>query len=202
MTTLRQMDGLWSDGQSRKLFAELSKFRPDVPECLTADVGGLAVATAALSMIRLQELSQTRTSLYRALLARLTVTQEGDGGWGDTLATALAARALLNDAEGRSAGTRAVVLLAGLQKEDGSFPRTTVKRLAGDTLATAFVVAHLSRNSDFANRIDVEAVIGHLVRTKSTASPLYQPLIRLAIARASSHVGGQARGIVQLALAS
>ncbi len=203
MTTVRQMDGMWTDGQGKKLFAELSRFRPDVPEFLTAELGGSAVATAALSMIRLQELSQTRTQLYRALLARLTVTQEADGGWGgDTLTTALAARALLNDAEGRSAGLKAVILLSNLQHEDGMFPRATVRRMPGDTLATAFVLAHLSRMPDVANRIRLEAAIGALMAARSTASLLLSPLIKLGITRASGQIGGQARGIVQLALAS
>lgn len=202
MTTVRQIDGMWTDGQGKKLFGELSKFRPDVPEFLATDLGNLPIATAALSMIRLQELSQTRTQLYRALLARVLVTQEADGGWGDTLATVLAARALLNDPEGRSAGTKAVVLLSNLQHEDGTFPRTTTRRLAGDTLATAFVLAHLGRIADVANRIRLEAAIGYLVKAKATASPLLQPLIKLSISRANSQVGGQARGIVQLALAS
>jgi hypothetical protein len=193
---------MWTDGQGKKLFAELSKFRPDVPEFLAADLGGSAVATAALSMIRLQELSQTRTQLYRALLARVLVTQEADGGWGDTLATVLAARALLNDAEGRSAGIKAVILLGKLQGGDGTFPRATTRRLAGDTLTTAFVLAHLGRVADVANRIRLEAAIGSLVTAKSTAGPLLQPLLKLAISRASCQVGGQARGIVQLALAS
>ncbi len=202
MTTVRQMDGMWTDGQSRKLFGELSKFRPDVPEFLTADLGGSAVATAALSMIRLQELSQTRTQLYRALLARVLVTQEADGGWGDVLATVLAARALLNDSEGRSAGIKAVVLLSNLQCDDGTFPRTTLRRIGGDTLATAFLLAHLVRIPDVANRIRLEAAIGNLVGARATASHLLLPLIKLAISRASSQIGGQARGIVQLALAS
>lgn len=202
MTTVRQMDGMWTDGQGKKLFAELSKFRPDVPEFLTTELGGSAVAAAALSMIRLQELSQTRTPLYRALLARLTVTQQPDGGWGDTLATVLAARALLNDAEGRSAGMKAVVLLSGLQLEDGTFPRTTSRRIAGDTLATAFFLAHLVRIPDVANRIRLEAAVSGLVAARATASPLLTPLVKLAISRASSQIGGQARGIVQLALAS
>lgn len=205
MTTVRQMDGLWNDGQGKKLCAELARFRPDVPECVTADLGGSAVATAALSMIRLQELSQTRTSLYRALLARVLVTQEADGGWGDTLATALAARALLNDAEGRSAGMKAIILLASVQKEDGTFPRSTLpalRRLEGDTLTTAFVLAHLARLADVGHRLQMESAIGALVHARGTASPLWLPLIKLAIARASSQVGGQARGLVQLALAS
>jgi hypothetical protein len=202
MTTVRQIDGMWTDGQGRKLFSELSKFRPDVPEFLAGDLGILPIAAAALSMIRLQELNQTRTQLYRALLARVLVTQDADGGWGDTLATVLAARALLNDPEGRSAGLKAVILLSNFQLDDGTFPRTLARRLAGDTLATAFVLAHLARMSEVANRVRVEAAIGALVEARPTASPLLQPLIKLAISRASSQIGGQARGIVQLALAS
>lgn len=202
MTTVRQIDGMWTDGQGKKLFAELSKFRPDVPEFLAADLGGSAIATAALSMIRLQELSQTRTQLYRALLARLLVTQEADGGWGDTLATALAARALLSDAEGRSAGMRAIILLGNVQKEDGTFPRKAGRRMEGDTLATAFVLAHLARVTDAANRFRLEGAISALIGARATASPLLLPLIKLAVSRASIQVGGQARGIIQLALAS
>ena len=202
MTTVKQMDSLWTVGQGKKLFSELSKFRPDVPEFLTAELGGSAVATAALSMIRLQELSQTRTQLYRALFARLIATQESDGGWGDTIVTALAARSLLNEPEGRSAGMGAIVLLANLQTPDGTFPRNTVRRLAGDTLTTAFVLAHLARLSEMANRFKIEAAIGALIQSRSTASPLLLPLIELALARASCQIGGQARGLVQMALAS
>ncbi|RYZ57325.1 MAG: hypothetical protein EOP08_17355, partial [Proteobacteria bacterium] len=71
MTTVRQIQSLLSDGQNGKLLGELAQYRGDLPGELVAELGGSATAAVAMAAIRLQELNQQRTTLYRALLARL-----------------------------------------------------------------------------------------------------------------------------------
>lgn len=202
MTTIRQMQSLLSDGQHAKLLGELSQYRGDLPGELVAELGGSATVAVAMAAVRLQELNQSRTTLYRALLARLVGSQESNGGWGDVMTTALAVRALLGDATSKPAAVRGIQLIVGLQKDDGTLPRESLRRMPGDIPATAFVLAHLSRSNEFAHRFRVEAAIGSLTQARPLVSPAVQSLIKLAVQRASASVGGQAQRLVALAMAS
>lgn len=202
MTTVRQMHSLLSDGQNAKLLGELAQYRGDLPGELVAELGGSATAAVAMAAVRLQELNQQRTTLYRALLARLVGSQESNGGWGDVLVTSLAIRALLADPTGKPAAIRGIQLLVATQKDDGSLPREAIRRLPGDATATAFVLVHLSRSQEFAMRFRVEAAINILAQSRPLVSPAVQSLIKLAVQRASASVGGQAQRLVQLAMAS
>jgi hypothetical protein len=202
MTTVRQINGLLTEGHTGRLFGELCQYRSDVPPALMAELGGSALATAALAAIRLQELSQTQTPVSRNLIAKLVASQESNGGWGNTLVTAMATRALLNDPESRPAAIRGVVLLTQLQKDDGSLPREAVRRLPGDAIATAFVLVQLARSAEFANRFRLEAAVHTLTTARATIAPAMLPFVKLAVQRASSMIGGQAMGLVQLAMAS
>ena len=136
------------------------------------------------------------------LIARLIELQEKNGGWGSTLVTALATRAMLNDPAGRAAGVRGAVLLTQLQKDDGSMPREAVRRLPGDAVATAFTLMHLARASDFAQVFRLEAAIHSVTAARGTVAPQLLPFIKMAVQRAGSSVGGQAQGLVSLAMAS
>ena len=202
MTTVRQIGGLLGDGQNRKLFNELCRYRADIPEMLAGELGVSPTATAALATIRLQELSQTRVPIYRNLVAKLVEAQEANGGWGNTLITALATRALVNEPTARQAGLRGITLLGQLQKEDGSLPRETVRRLPGDATATAFTLVQLGRLADFAQCFRLEAAIHTLTVARATVAPALLPFIKLAVQRAGSSIGGQAAGILRLAMAS
>lgn len=202
MTTVRQMQSWMSDGQHGRAIAELSQFRGDLPAEIVRELNGSAIAAVALAAIRLQELNQQRTTLYRGLLARLVGLQLADGGWGDVLPSALAIRALLGDASTRGDAIRGIDWLCGQQKDDGSLSREPIRRLPGETMVTAFVLAHLSRSSEFAMRFRIEAALKSLAGPRPLASPAVQSLIKLAIQRASASVGGQARQLVALAMAS
>ena len=202
MTTIRQIQSLFSDGQHGKLIADLSQYRADLPMELVDALGGSTTAAAAMAAIRLQELNQQRTTLYRALIARLIGGQESNGGWGDALVTSLVIRTLIADPDGRAAAIRGIILLAGIQRDDGSVSRDLVRRLPGDAVATAFVLAHLSRNPEFAARFRVEAAIYSLTAARPTIAVALLPLVKLAVQRASGSVGGQAHKLMQLAMAS
>ena len=202
MTTTRQIQALLSDGQHAKLIEGLAHYRSDLPAEAISALNGSPMAAAAVAAIRLQELNQQRDGVYRNLIARLIAAQESNGGWGDTLVTSLVARALLGEPSARSAAIRALILLAGLQKDDGSLPRDPVRRLPGDALTTAFALAHLARSQEFAQRFRIESAIFALTQARGTVSPAVEPLIKLVVQRASASVGGQAMRLVQLAMAS
>lgn len=202
MTTVRQINGLLTDGQTGRLFAELCQYRSDVPPVLMGELGQSALATAALAAIRLQELSQIQTSVYKNLIAKLVSSQESNGGWSNTLVTALVTRALLNDPCSRPAAIRGIVLLTQLQKDDGSLPREAIRRLPGDVAATAFVLVQLARSAEFSNRFRLEAAVHTLTSARPTTPSTLLPFVKLAIQRASSMIGGQAMGLVKLAMAS
>ena len=202
MNTTKQITGLWGEGQNRKLFEELARYRPDVPAWLVNELGTSAAATAAMAVLRLQELSETRKPVYTNLITRLLSLQDANGGWGSTLATVLAVRALQGEPTAKAAAGRGLALLAAIQKDDGSLPRETIRRLPGDPTATAFALAHLGRVSAFVGSIRIEAAVHALTVARATVAPEILPFIKLAVQRATLSVGGQAQRLVQLAMAS
>src|ERR1051326_8673746 len=94
MTTLRQIERLFNGQDFRRLCRELMSGRIEACSALDAAFSHV-IPVAALGLIRLDELSQSSTPLYRRLLNVLLSGQEKDGGWGDPLITALCVRALL-----------------------------------------------------------------------------------------------------------
>ncbi|MFT3786099.1 MAG: hypothetical protein QM770_08035 [Tepidisphaeraceae bacterium] len=200
MTTIRQINGMMNDGQTRKLVQELTRYRADVPAAVAGDLEGSPVAAAALAAIRLLEIDQTHMPVFTQLLGRLLKTQTADGSWddGDPFVTALAARALLGWPETRPAALRAIAFLTGLQRDDGSFPRTGPRRLPGDALATAFVLVQLAEFADFAESIRLGAALFWLGQNRHSLSPDCRSLARNAVSRSMHHIGGQARQLVEL----
>ena len=94
MITVRHIERLFSDQHHRRLYRELIAPRPEANFALEAALGR-AVPTAALALIRLDELTQAHTPLYRRLLNVVLTAQQPDGGWGDLMTTAVCVRALL-----------------------------------------------------------------------------------------------------------
>src|SRR5687767_9766031 len=67
MITIRHIERLFDDHQHRRLYRELIAGRPEATFALEA-VLARPVPIAALGMLRLDELSQSHTALYRRLL--------------------------------------------------------------------------------------------------------------------------------------
>src|SRR4051794_29446553 len=99
MITIRHIERLFSDHQHPRLYRELIAGRPEAAVGLEA-VLARVVPIAALGMIRLDELSQSHTSMYRRLLGVVLTSQQADGGWGNAMISALALRALLGSGGG------------------------------------------------------------------------------------------------------
>lgn len=175
MITVRHIERLFSHQQHPRLYRELIAGRPEATlgggvEAVLARV----VPIAALGMIRLDELSQSHTSMYRRLLNVVLTAQRPDGGWGDAMTTATAVRALLGGGTSHSAAAeRGLAYLARLQTEDGLFrpaPATTARdalatpldacararevfATAGDAFVTAFTLMQLGDRSAFRDRV-------------------------------------------------
>src|SRR5438128_8171634 len=133
MITIRHIERLFSHHQHPRLYRELIAGRPEANLGLD-DVLGRVVPIAALGMIRLDELSQSHTSMYRRLLNVVLTAQQPDGGWGDPMATAVALRSLLGSGGHGSAVERGLRYLADLQQEDGLWPLEGLRRMSADTL--------------------------------------------------------------------
>src|SRR5439155_23951240 len=103
MITVRHIERLFSHHQHPRLYRELIAGRPEGSLGGVEAVLARVVPIAALGMIRLDELSQSHTSMYRRLLNVVLTAQQPDGGWGDAMTTALAVRALLGDGGGHGA---------------------------------------------------------------------------------------------------
>lgn len=148
MITLRQIERYVNEQQHRRLYRELVTGRPEAAFALEPHLGR-AVPAAALAMIRLDELSQSHAPLYRRLLNIVLTAQQGDGGWGDLMATALCARALLCGGGQGAAVERGLAHLASLQKSEGVWPKEPIRRLAADAFTSAFILLQLGSHGEF-----------------------------------------------------
>src|SRR5688500_3408727 len=126
MITLRHIERLFSDHQHRRLYRELIAGRPEATFALEL-VLGRAVPIAALGMIRLDELSQSCSPLYRRLLSVVLTAQQPDRGWADPMITAVCVRALLCGGGDGSAVARGLAYLASLQQPKGPWPREPLR---------------------------------------------------------------------------
>jgi hypothetical protein len=149
MVTVRQMEREWESRRYEKLLASLTAARPE--EAFSFDpANARSIPTAAMAVVRLDELNQAHVSLYgrlvRALLASQSVT---DGGWGDPAVTALCLRALMAGRGNGLAIERGLDYLAGLQKDDGLWPAGPIRRMAADPATTAFILYQLGDKPAF-----------------------------------------------------
>jgi hypothetical protein len=85
--------------------------------------------------------------------------QESDGGWGDPILTALCLRALLGGRGGGEAIEQGLSYLAGLQKDEGIWPRIPFRRMPADALASAMVLYHLSHEQRFRDAVLFENAV-------------------------------------------
>ncbi|HZZ44906.1 MAG TPA: hypothetical protein VFE58_18355 [Tepidisphaeraceae bacterium] len=148
MITIRQIERMWGGKQYERLFRDLIAARPEGTLRAQMELGQ-PMATAAMGVVRLYELSQEHTEIYRTLLKAVLAGQQADGGWGDPMTTALCVRSLLL---GRGAGTAVqsgLEYLAGLQKAEGIWPKGPIRRMSEDAYASGFVLFQLAEFAEF-----------------------------------------------------
>jgi hypothetical protein len=148
MTTVKQIERLWKAQAYGQLVKELLSSRPERSTRLEVELAS-PLPAAALTIIRLDELSQPHVPLYGKLLRRILATQEADGGWADPLTTAICLRALLAGRGQGHAIDRGIFSLASLQKSDGIWPNVPFRRLPADPFVSAFILLQLGDRPQF-----------------------------------------------------
>ncbi len=152
MTTVRQLERLWNASAQASLTQELLIGRPEASLRLEAQLAS-PVPVAALLLIRLDELAQAHVSLYSRLLRVILAAQEGDGGWGDPITTAICLRALLGSNGAGQSIERGLQYLAQLQKPEGIWPQTPLRRMPADSFASAFILLQLGGEQRFRSAV-------------------------------------------------
>jgi hypothetical protein len=175
MQTTRQIERLWSARQYDRLARELLAPRPEFSHRLLADLSH-SVPAAALALIRLDELNQAHHPLNQVLIRHVIAAQEGDGGWGDPLVTALCLRALsCGKGQGPSID-RGFAHLADLQKTEGIWPAVPIRRAAEDAFTSAFILFHLADHPAFRATARLEDNVAWFERREHQLDPETQRL--------------------------
>jgi hypothetical protein len=171
MITIRHIERLFDDHQHRRLFRDLIAGRPEATFALEP-ILARPVPIAALGMMRLDELSQSHTTLYRRLLNVVLTAQQSDGGWTDPMTTALCIRALLSGGgKGGAAVERALRYLAALQQPKGTWPREPLRRMPLDAFATAFILMQLGDREPFRRAVAFDDATGWFATEHKTLDP-------------------------------
>lgn len=158
MITVKQIQRLWDNRQYDQLIGELLSPRAEDSERLRASLTG-SLPAAALALIRLDELNQPHVPLAQKLIRRLLVSQSADGGWDDTLITALCTRALTTTGGQGPCIDRAIAHLADLQKTEGIWPREPIRRLHADAYVSAFILYQLGGSSQFRSAVRLDDAV-------------------------------------------
>jgi hypothetical protein len=158
MITVRQIERQWDAKTYDRLFNELLAPRPEGALRLGIDPSR-PICTAALAVIRLDELSQSHVKLYSKLMKSIIASQEADGGWGDLVTTALCLRALLCGNGSGAAIDRGVQYLADLQKSEGIWPNIPIRRTPADPYVSALIIYQLADHPRFQRSIRIADAI-------------------------------------------
>jgi hypothetical protein len=158
MVTVRQIERLWDAKCYRRLAAELLRARTEGTYRLESELG-TSLGVAALAVIRLDELQQSRHPLNRKLLNVILLAQEADGGWGDPLRTALCLRALLCSRGEGPAVECGMNYLATMQKAEGVWPQEPIRRMPADGFVSAFVMFELASAARFREVVRVDDAV-------------------------------------------
>ena len=183
MQTTRQIERHWNARQYDRLARELLSGRPENCPRLLAELSR-AVPAAALAVIRLDELNQANHSLNGKLIRTIIAAQEGDGGWGDPLVSALCLRALMCNRGLGVCVTRGIAYLANLQKGEGAWPAAPIRRMSEDGFVTAFILFHLADQDAFRAAVRFEDAVAWLTRHEAASDPDTRRLSHRATLRA------------------
>jgi len=170
MQTTRQLDRFWNARQYDRLVRELLTARIESSPRLVAELAH-PVPAAAMALIRLDELNQGVHPLNEKLIRTIIAAQEGDGGWGDLLVTALCVRALLCSRGQGVAIDRGIAWLANLQKAQGAWPAFPIRRTAEDPFVSAFILFHLADQPAFRVAVRLDDAVTWLAQNEPTFDP-------------------------------
>lgn len=152
MITVRHIERLWNLRSYERLFRELVANRTEGSFRFELE-GGWAIPTAAMAIIRLEELCQNHVALYSRLLRAVLAGQDADGGWGDPLATAICIKALRCCRGDGIAVDRGLIYLANLQKTEGIWPNVPLRRMPADPYVSAFILFQLGDSRQFRDAV-------------------------------------------------
>ena len=176
MQTTRQIDRLWNARAYARLADELLRPRTEYSPRLAAELASSTPAVAALALIRLDELTQPHHPLNAKLIRTILAAQEGDGGWGDPLVTALCLRALLCSRGHGVAVELGLTYLANLQKDSGLWPAEPLRRMPEDPFVSAFILHQLIDHPQFRDAINLDAALTWFATHQPTLDPTTQRL--------------------------
>ena len=183
MQTTRQIERHWNARQYDRLARELLAARPENSPRLVAELSR-AVPAAALALIRLDELNQANHPLCGKLIRTVLAAQEGDGGWGDPIISALCLRALMCNRGLGVSIDRGISHLASLQKDEGAWPAEPIRRMPEDAFVTAFILFHLADQDAFRAAVRLDDALTWLTRHESAADEPTRRLTHRATLRA------------------
>lgn len=153
MVTVRQMERDWDARRYEKLLGGLTAARPEESFSFDASIAR-CIPSAAMALIRLDELNQSHVPLYGRLVRAVLAAQSAtDGGWGDPAITALCLRALMAGRGHGLAVERGLEYLADLQKPDGTWPAGPIRRMAADPCTSAFILYELGDKPVFRDAV-------------------------------------------------
>jgi hypothetical protein len=155
MVTVRQLERFWLARQYDRMLRLFMETRPEASVRLVTHLAR-PIPTAAMAVVRLDELSQSHTPFCARMLRAVLAGQEADGGWGDPLTTAICLRALMCSEGQGPAIDRGLTYLANLQKSDGLWPKEPLRRLPADPFVSAFILFHLADDDRFATAVRLD----------------------------------------------
>ena len=188
MITIRQIERAWTARTYEKLFRELVATRPEAGFRFELEQGR-AIPTAAMAVVRLEELSQSHVPLCATLLRAVIAGQEKDGGWGDAMTTALCLRALLCSGGDGVAVERGLEYLANLQKAEGVWPAVPLRRMPADGYVSAFVLYELGDAPRFRQAVRFADALDWFAAHASSLDPEAARLWARARHRCRTHAG-------------
>lgn len=148
MMTLRQLERYWNTKSYARLLDELLADRPEDMLILRQRLSG-ALPSAALSLIRLEELDQSHLPLCQELIRTILAAQEADGGWLEPMTTAVCIRAMLCAKGSGDAVASGLAYLAALQKSEGAWSDIPIRRMPADALTSAYILYQLGDSAEF-----------------------------------------------------
>ncbi|CAN5485629.1 hypothetical protein BH10PLA1_BH10PLA1_07390 [soil metagenome] len=170
MLTVRHLEREWNTRAYGRLMRELLTARGESSPKLITDLARPA-ASAAMIMVRLDELGQLHAPLFTTLLRTVLAAQDAGGGWSDPLVTALAVRALRLSNGNGVAVDRGLKYLADLQKENGLWPAEPIRRLEGDPFVTAWVLFHLGGDASFRRVVQFDDALAAMELMEDAHTP-------------------------------